>query len=110
MENTTQRPTITISEVITLLENGYSRTNAAKNYNPEIGSIEDYYGLSKEQVRLLFQHPKLQGVRTKKVTLPEFDLVDDTTTEETSTTTNDSTNTFDNVNVEQEVTENQFNY
>jgi len=78
MENSNSKKTISISEIITLMGSGYTRTNTARNYNPEIGCIQDYYDLPKEQVKLLFEHPKLAGVKTTKVITPTFTLVDDT--------------------------------
>lgn len=80
MENSNSKKQISISEIITLMGAGYTRTNTARNYNSEIGSIQDYYDLPKEQVKLLFEHPKLKDVKTTKVVVPMFDLVDDTTT------------------------------
>lgn len=79
MENSNSKKQISISEIITLMGAGYTRTNTARNYNPEIGCIQDYYDLPKDQVRLLFEHPKLKDVKTSKVVVPMFDLVDDTT-------------------------------
>ncbi len=80
MENSNLKKQISISEIITLMGAGYTRTNTARNYNPEIGCIQDYYDLPKEQVKLLFEHPKLKDVKTTKIVVPMFDLVDDTTT------------------------------
>jgi hypothetical protein len=73
MENSNSKKQISVSEII---------TNTARNYNPETGSIQEYYDLPKEQVKLLFEHPKLKDVKTTKVVVPMFDLVDDTTSTE----------------------------
>ena len=80
MENSKKQ--ISISEIITLMNAGYTRTNTARGYNVEIGSIEEYYELPKDQVKLLFEHPKLKDVKTTKIVVPMFDLVDDTTSTE----------------------------
>jgi hypothetical protein len=77
MENSKKQ--ISISEIITLMNAGYTRTNTARGYNVEIGSIEEYYELPKDQVKLLFEHPKLKDVKTTKIVVPMFDIVDDTT-------------------------------
>jgi hypothetical protein len=82
MENSNSKKQISVSEIITLMSAGYTRTNTARNYNPETGSIQEYYDLPKEQVKLLFEHPKLKDVKTTKVVVPMFDLVDDTTSTE----------------------------
>lgn len=86
MENSNSKKQISISEIVTLMSAGYTRTNTARNYNPEVGSIQEYYDLPKDQVKLLFEHPKLKDVKTTKVVVPMFDIVDDT----------DETNTEDN--------------
>lgn len=69
---------ISVSEVLGLLEKGYTRTNKTRMYNPEIGSIAEYYDLSDAQVTEMFKHPKLSGKRTKKVLSRSFELMDDT--------------------------------
>ena len=78
MENSNSKKQISVSEIITLMGAGYTRTNTARNYNPEVGSIQEYYDLPKEQVKLLFEHPALKDVKTTKIVVPMFDLVDDT--------------------------------
>ena len=107
MENSNSKKQISISEIITLMGAGYTRTNTARNYNPEIGCIQDYYDLPKEQVKLLFEHSKLKDVKTTKVVVPMFDLVDDTTTTSSEdenasatsgVTANEETQTFTNTN------------
>lgn len=82
MENFNLKKQISVSEIITLMGAGYTRTNTARGYNPEVGSIQEYYDLPKEQVKLLFEHPKLKDVKTTKIVVPMFDLVDDTTSTE----------------------------
>jgi hypothetical protein len=77
MENSNSKKAISISEIITLMSSGYTRTNTARNYNPEIGCIQDYYDLPKDQIKLLFEHPKLVNVKTTKIVTPIFTLVDD---------------------------------
>jgi len=82
MENFNSKKQISVSEIITLMSAGYTRTSTARGYNPEVGSIQEYYDLPKEQVKLLFEHPKLKDVKTTKIVVPMFDLVDDTTSTE----------------------------
>lgn len=74
--NPSQSTVISVSEVKNLLNSGYTRTKSHKGYNPEIGSVEEYYNLEPAQVRLLFQHEKLKGLRTKVVITPTFTVVD----------------------------------
>lgn len=73
---------ITISGIITDLENGLTRTKDDANYNPEIGSIQEKYNISVNDVKTLFQHSKLKGLRVKPVKKPGFELIDDTETTE----------------------------
>lgn len=56
--------TLRISEILTDLENGYTRTTTSPGYDSTIGSIEEKYELSKTQVLELFKHPKLFKKRT----------------------------------------------
>lgn len=57
-------PTIVISQVLQDLKNGLTRTTTSPGYDPEIGSIQEKYGLNKTQVKQLFQHPQLLKKRT----------------------------------------------
>tara|TARA_R110000765_G_scaffold19355_1_gene50859 strand:- start:122 stop:541 length:420 start_codon:yes stop_codon:yes gene_type:complete len=61
---------ITISGIITDLENGIDRDGIAKKY-----------GLDKSEVKTMFLHPALKGKRVKKNRVKElrFTLVDDVT-------------------------------
>ena len=47
MENSNSKKQISVSEIITLMSAGYTRTNTARGYNPEVGSIQEYYDLPK---------------------------------------------------------------
>lgn len=66
---------IKLSDIIDDLNSGYTKTNSEKLYNPEIGSIQEKYGLTDKEVKYLFKHPKLKGVKTKEVLL---EIIDDT--------------------------------
>jgi len=59
-----ERKQIKISEIIKLLENGYTRKNIAEKYD-----------LKPIELKRLFSHPELKGKRTK---LQSFDIIDDT--------------------------------
>ncbi len=65
---------VVVEDVRFLLSNGYTRTTTDKNYNAEIGSIEEYYSLSPEQVRLMFRDARMKNMRFKKVAVAEFVL------------------------------------
>lgn len=63
-----QRPepiTVSIMEIQNLMDHGYTRYITSPGYNPAIGSIEQYYGLSKPETALLFQDSRLSRIRTK---------------------------------------------
>jgi len=93
-----KKTTISIAEVISLLHSGYTRTTSSTAYNSEIGCIQDYYGLSDDDVKLLFTHPKLKKVRTKQPSKninDVFNIIDNV--ESTTTETNGE---FDNEVVE----------
>ena len=69
---------IKISEVLTCLKEGYTRTKADKNYDSEIGSIQEKYSLNGIQVFELFKHDKLKGKKTIIKKEPAFTIIDDT--------------------------------
>ena len=104
-------PRIKISDILNYLKEGYTRTKTDKNYDPEIGSIQEKYNLNKTQTFELFQHERLKGKKTIVKRAPAFIIVDDTdaeteNTEEVSspdtptlTDINDSSTTEDNSDV-----------
>ena len=71
------RMRIVVSEIITDLSQGFTRTKNSVGYTSP-NSIGEKYGLRNSQVTLLFNHPKLKGLRTKFPKDPGFDIVDDT--------------------------------
>lgn len=76
-------PTITVSEVLRLLSEGYARTESDKAYDASIGSIKAYFNLTYAQVKSIFTHPSLKGKRTKQVrtVVPLVNIIDDTAVE-----------------------------
>ena len=56
---------IKISEVISLLDKGYTRD-----------MVKEYYSLTAKEIKNLFTHPKLRGLKAKKAN--SFQIVDDT--------------------------------
>ena len=82
-----QKPTIHITTVLNQLKSGFTRTKSDKMYNTNIGSIEEAYGLTPSAVKILFDHPKLKGVRTSAVVEPPFILVDEEEQEDIAGTT-----------------------
>ncbi len=85
-----QVPEIKITEVISLLKKGYSRY---RKDNKGYGSIQEKYGLSVNQIKELFSHEGLKGLKTK---LPGIKVIDDRpTTSSTTTSTTTGNNLFD---------------
>jgi hypothetical protein len=76
-------PTITISEVLGMLKRGYARTTTDKSYDANVGTIAEFYGMSDNEIKELFRHPKLKGKKTVKVKneVSRFTIVDDTESE-----------------------------
>lgn len=60
---------IVISEVLGMLNNGKSREE-----------IREFYDITPTELKLLFNHPKLKGKKTKKAIETSFEIVDDTET------------------------------
>jgi hypothetical protein len=69
---------ITVTQILDDLENGRDRK-----------AIKAKYGLTAEEVKMIFEHPKLKGVRVKKARVVRFTLVDDTPTESNQITLGD---------------------
>jgi hypothetical protein len=65
--------TIKISEVLSLLKQGYVRTKKQDKNNTG-KSIQEYYGINQTATMQLFDHPKLKGKKTKTVSL---NIIDD---------------------------------
>ena len=82
-------PRIILSEVLNDLKNGYTRLIVSKGYDPEIGSIQGKYDLTRTQVTELFKHPQLLGKKTIFAKSLGFIIEDDITVTED---TNDSAN------------------
>ena len=83
MENQT-RPTrkmIKISEIKRLLSEGYTRYEKQNLVEDGFGygSIEKYFDLSVGEVKEIFQHHKLKGIKVKP---PTYILIDDEEIEE----------------------------
>ena len=58
---------ITVSQIVEDLESGIDRK-----------AIKFKYGLTAEELKMIFEHPKLKGMRVKKSKVMRFTLVDDT--------------------------------
>jgi len=71
---------ISLKGIIADLENGLTRTKEDTNYNAEVGCIQDKYNLTSTDLRTLFQHSMLKGLRVKPVKKPGFELIEDVET------------------------------
>tara|TARA_R100000544_G_C2220849_1_gene57462 strand:- start:211 stop:666 length:456 start_codon:yes stop_codon:yes gene_type:complete len=60
---------LTVSQILNDLNNGTDRQEIRKKYN-----------LSQAEIKFIFTHPKLQGVRVKKQKVMRIELIDDTET------------------------------
>jgi hypothetical protein len=78
-----ESPVYKISTFLDMLSRGYTRTTKEKAYDASIGTIQDHFNLSKEDMKIIFSHPSLKGKKTKQVrkSTPLFTLIDDTVTE-----------------------------
>lgn len=98
-----QKTKLTVSGILQDLENGLTRTTTSKNYNPEIGCIQEKYNLTNYDLEMLFKHPKLKGRKTHAVKITSFILEDDIdetveTTEETVELIRETTTESEEVN------------
>lgn len=69
-----ERKTVVIEDVRFMLANGVTRLKDDKNYNETLGSIEEYYGLTPNQIKLIFRDERMKGMKFKKVAAPQFIL------------------------------------
>lgn len=80
MEDTREEPIrLTISGLIDDLKNGITRLVGDPGYDPERGSIEEKYGLNKTEVKEIFKHDKLIGLKVRIPKKKRYVLVDDET-------------------------------
>ena len=54
---------IVIQDLINHVKNGVTRCIGDPKYDEKLGSIEELYGLSQKEVKELFKHPYLKGLR-----------------------------------------------
>lgn len=76
------KTTIKLSDILTDLQNGLTRTKNSSGYNSTIGSIEEKYDLNKRDVSELFKHPALFKKRTIFKKELSFIIEDDITSNE----------------------------
>ena len=84
-----QQVQLTVSGILTDLENGLTRAN-----------IQSKYNLTGKDLGILFKHPKLKGKKTKVA--PKFILIDDT---EVSIENNGATEAIEEVQTVEEAVE-----
>ncbi len=74
-----EKPIIIVSQLISDLNNGITRLKGDTGYNPELGSIEEKYGITKTDVKEIFKHPQLKNLRIKTSATVNYVLEDDVT-------------------------------
>ena len=62
---------IKLSEVIQLLKSGYTRLPRDER---ALGNIKEHFGLSHTELKELFSHSKLKGIKTR---FPSIQIIDD---------------------------------
>jgi len=77
-ERMTPPTQITVSQIVEDLDNGRDRK-----------AIKTKYGLTADEIKMIFEHPKLKGMRVKKSKVMRFTLVDDTVTKSNQVTIGD---------------------
>lgn len=97
---------ISAKSVIEDLHSGVTRCEGDNKYDPERGSIQEKYGLTKTEVAELFQHPLLKGLKVRVPKKQKFVVIDDVTeTPETTQTEEQTTTTETEVAIETTNTE-----
>ena len=77
-----EKKKISIRSLIEDLGNGVTRCEGDTGYDPQRGSIQEKYDLSKTDVKKIFQHPKLKGLKVRIPQEESFELIDDVDEEE----------------------------
>lgn len=70
-------PKVSIAKIKELLAEGYTRTSKNSGYDPEIGCIQDFYGLDNKNMKALFQDERLKNAKTHKKFVPTFIIEED---------------------------------
>jgi len=66
-----------ISELVEALQTGITRLKGDPGYTPERGSIEEKYNLTKTEVKTIFKHKKLLGLKFRAFKTVSYIIVDD---------------------------------
>lgn len=74
----TEKLIISIKALQQDLKNGITRCKADTNYDEALGSIEEKYGLTKDEVKDIFRNSKLRNLKVIPVKQVRYVLVDDT--------------------------------
>lgn len=67
---------LSVEGILADLANGLTRKNSDKNYNEEVGSIQEKYDLQNSDIDLLFKEPRLKGARVTPKKKVAWVLVD----------------------------------
>lgn len=70
-------PTLTITGLINDLKSGITRCKGDLGYEEEKGSIQEKYNLAKSDVKEIFKHPELMGIKVSKPKKPKYILIND---------------------------------
>jgi len=68
---------VSISKIKELIQTGTTRCIGDPGYDETKGSIEQYYNLRKSEVKLLFQDPRLRGLRVNSVAPSRIIIAED---------------------------------
>lgn len=74
---------VSITEIKKLLHLGYTRCVGDPGYDESKGSIEQFYGLRKSEVKMLFKDERLQGLRVNSAAPVQIVIAEDLPTTET---------------------------
>jgi hypothetical protein len=86
---------IKVSDVLGLMKIGYTRTPGSTNYNSEIGSVQEHYGLTDYEVKHLYKLKALKNAKTSVAEPINFFIVDEDEEKDEPTLTGNTTTSIE---------------
>lgn len=76
-ETRTEPIQVSTNQIRKWLKEGVTRRKGDSNYNPELGSVEEKYGMSVSDVNLLFKDYRLRGLKVITPKPKSFVIIED---------------------------------
>jgi hypothetical protein len=94
--NNSEPIVVSIADIKNHLKNGITRKIGDANYNAEIGSIQEIYAMSAEDVTMMFKEPRLRNLKVCIPKVKNYIFSEDLPTENTESDISESNNHQEN--------------